>query len=93
MPRPIRLLEIESDFVHKEILVMSGKGILELVEPSEGQVVSNISLRPKKDGSYRFILDLTWVNLHIEYEHFKMGWGGGTFQLTPIRFGRIPRGQ
>ena len=71
-PRPIKLSQTESDFVDEEIEVMVEKGIVEKVEPLEGQVISNIFLRPKKDGRFRFILDLTWVNLHVEYEHFKM---------------------
>ena len=45
---------------------MVNLGIIELAEPSEGQVVSSIFLRPKKDGSYRMILDLTWVNEHAD---------------------------
>ena len=42
------------------------------MQDEPGQVVSNIFLRPKKDGTFRMILDLTWLNLHVEYEHFKM---------------------
>ena len=72
IPKPFKLSTAEQDFVDCELQVMLGKGIVERVEPLEDQVLSNIFLRPKKDGSYRFILDLTWVNLHVEYEHFKM---------------------
>ena len=71
-PRPYRLSKTESNFVDEELTRMLGKGIVEEVEPSQNQVISNIFLRPKKDGGFRLILDLTWVNLHIEYEHFKM---------------------
>ena len=46
--------------------------MVEEVEELGNQVISNIFLRPKKDGGHRLILDLTWVNLHVEYEHFKM---------------------
>ena len=71
-PRPFSLAKVECDFVNKELGLMVKKGVLEMCEPSSDQVVSNIFLRPKKDGSYRIILDLTWVNEHVEYEHFKM---------------------
>ena len=71
-PRPFRLSQGESEFVDQEIVRMIDAGIVEEAEPALGQVVSNIFLRPKKDGSYRMILDLTWLNTHVKYEHFKM---------------------
>ena len=71
-PRPYKLSEEEVRFVDSELEVMVEKGIIERTYPAEDQVVSNIFLRPKKDGSFRFILDLTWVNTHVQYEHFKM---------------------
>ena len=36
------------------------------------EIISNVFLRGNKDGGHRLILDLTWLNLHLEYEHFKM---------------------
>ena len=71
-PYPYKLAGEESDFVDKELDTFLSKGIIEEVELVQGQVISNIFLRPKKDGSFRLILDLTWTNLHVEYEHFKM---------------------
>ena len=71
-PIPYRLSKVEIEFVDKELHVLLNKQIVERVEDEPGQVVSNIFLRPKKDGSFRIILDLTWVNLHVQYEHFKM---------------------
>ena len=64
-PRPYKLSEEESEFVDTEL-------VIEKVTALEDQVVSNVFLRPKKDGKYRMILDLTWVNTYVEYEHFKM---------------------
>ena len=71
-PRPYKLSEEENAFVDEELLRMLEQGIVEEAEPSSDQVVSNIFLRPKKDGRFRLILDLTWLNEHVEYEHFKM---------------------
>ena len=71
-PHPYRLSAEESEFVDSEVGRMLEKGILEIADPVEGQVISNVFLRPKKDGSFRMILDLTWVNTFVEYEHFKM---------------------
>ena len=72
IPKPYRLSEKEADFVSKEVEIMFEKQIIEVVQPIRGEVVSNIFLRHKKDGSYRMIMDLTWLNEHVEYEHFKM---------------------
>ena len=58
--------------VDQEIEKFLHKNIIEQVGDVEGQVVSNVFLRPKKDGGHRMILDLTWVNTHVQYEHFKM---------------------
>ena len=71
-PRPYNLSEEEKLAVDQEIDKFLQKEIIERVEPEWGQVISNVFLRPKKDGGHRMILDLTWVNLHVKYEHFKM---------------------
>ena len=38
----------------------------------EEEFISTISIRPKKDGTYRLILKLKNLNDHVEYHHFKM---------------------
>ena len=42
------------------------------VSPSENQFISNIFLRPKKNGKLRPIINLKGLNLHLEKIHFKM---------------------
>ena len=71
-PHPYKLSVKECNFAEEELDRLLEKGVLETTDPSAGQVVSNIFLRPKKDGKFRMILDLTWLNTFIEYEHFKM---------------------
>ena len=71
-PFPYRLSSCETEAAHLEIQKLCKKGVLEVADFDKDQVLSNIFLRPKKDGSYRMILDLTWVNKHVVYEHFKM---------------------
>ena len=71
-PIPYRLSENEKQGADIEITKLIQKGVLQPVLDEPGQVISNIFLRPKKDGSYRMILDLTWLNKFIEYQHFKM---------------------
>ena len=51
---------------------MLGKGIIEQTGYDEGQFVLNVFLRPKQNGEFRLILDLTDFNKSVVYEHFKM---------------------
>ena len=71
-PFPYRLAENERVYVNGEIDRMVEKGVLERVDPVQGQFLSNIFLRPKPNGQFRMILDLTELNKMIEYQHFKM---------------------
>ena len=71
-PFPYRLSNLESQTAVNEINKLLDKNVLEITQDSEDQIISNIFFRPKKDGNFRMILDLTWVNKHIEYQHFKM---------------------
>ena len=48
------------------------KDVIEIANHETGQVISNIFTRPKKDGGYRMILDLSELNEYITYRHFKM---------------------
>ena len=47
-------------------------GIISKAEHSEGEFISKIFSRPKKNGKIRIILDLSVLNEDIKYEHFKM---------------------
>ena len=63
---------------HEELIIddllrkFLDKNIIEPTEHLEGEVLSNIFIRPKPDGSYRLILNLSKLNEHLEYKHFKM---------------------
>ena len=61
-----------------EISKLLSKGVLELTHRSPGDFISNIFVRPKKDGSYRMILNLKPLNEFVDYHHFKMD----TFQTA-----------
>lgn len=45
---------------------------IKIVEPVEGQFLSPIFIRPKKNGENRMILNLKKMNEYVEYRHFKM---------------------
>lgn len=49
------------------------KQVIQQCEDQEGQVVSNVFLRPKPNNKFRLILDLNQFNKdYVEYQHFKM---------------------
>ena len=72
VPFPYRLSLEEKEIMTGEVRKLEGKGVIQRVLPEQGQFVSNVFLRPKPNGEFRLILDLTELNKYIEYEHFKM---------------------
>ena len=72
-PRPMKFNAVERKFVYDEIQSLLAKGVLTKVDPVDGQFLSNIFLRPKKDtGKFRMILNLKTLNKFIDHQHFKM---------------------
>ena len=62
----------QSVIVKNEIEKLIEKQVLEIVEPEIDENISTIFLRPKKNGTYRMILNLKPFNKNVEYFHFKM---------------------
>ena len=58
--------------VDQEILKLLELGVIVMTKRSQEQIISPIFLRPKKDGAYRMVLNLSDLNKHIPYKHFKM---------------------
>ena len=77
-PHNIRCSSNERNIISMEIFKLLSKGVLELTHRSPGDFISNIFIRPKKDGSYRMILNLKPLNEFVDYHHFKMD----TFQTA-----------
>ena len=71
-PRPYNLKEIEMQAIDKEILKLQEKGVIKKSKNEPGQYISSIFTRPKKDGGYRMILDLSKLNKNVVHKHFKM---------------------
>ncbi len=71
-PFPILFDKREQDFIDQEIKKLTSQHVIEIVQPCQGQFVSSIFLRPKKDGSFRLILNLKNLNQAVVYNHFKM---------------------
>ena len=71
-PKEIKFSTEEGIAVDLEISKFLDKGIINEVEPCEGQFLSKIFTRPKPNGSIRVILDLSRLNEYVSYQHFKM---------------------
>jgi hypothetical protein len=59
-------------FISAEIDKLLTMSVLTKTTYSPEQYVSGIFLRPKKDGTYRLILNLKGLNESVEKHHFKM---------------------
>ena len=63
----------EYPILEEEINKLLLKGVItETANVEPGQIVSPIFLHPKKDGSYRLILNLKQFNTNVVHHHFKM---------------------
>lgn len=55
-----------------EIEKLPQKGAIITIGHEKGEVISPIFIRPKKDGYFLLILNLKRLNVHVEYQYFKM---------------------
>ena len=71
--RELRFSNKERSFLKKEIETLLKKGVITRVRHEEGEYISNIFLREKRDSEkHRMILNLKQLNKHAEKRHFKM---------------------
>lgn len=72
-PKEIPMSKAEQKVVDNEIKSMLEKGVIREVEPVQGQFLSTIFVRPKKEaGKFRPIINLKRLNQYMPYAHFKM---------------------
>ena len=69
---PIRFNKREHEIINGEIEKLLDKKVIETASHEAGEVISNIFIRPKKDNSFRLILNVKELNKFVEYHHFKM---------------------
>jgi len=62
----------EVEIIDQQIECFLERGIFEKTTHSTGEYISNVFIRPRKDGSHRLILNLKQLNQSVEYHHFKM---------------------
>lgn len=68
----IRFSDVELDQVKTEAMALVEKGVIYEVDHVEGEYLSNIFTREKKNGELRVILNLKQLNQCVEKIHFKM---------------------
>lgn len=72
IPKVYKFSLEDENHISQEISSFLKKGIIELVDHCEGEIISNIFCRPKKSGKVRVILNLSDLNKDIAYQKFKM---------------------
>ena len=71
-PHRISFSKEEETLIESEIQNLLEKRAIKKVPTKEGQILSNLFLKEKKDGGQRPILNLKRLNKLIPYLHFKM---------------------
>lgn len=71
-PKEIKFSLRECLAIKIELQRLLDKGIIIPSEHETCEFISTIFVRPRADGSFRLILNLTRLNEHIVYHHFKM---------------------
>ena len=71
-PRETKFSAKERHFVNIEIRKLFDKQVIIPSQHEADQFISTIFLTPKKDGSFRLILNLKKFNMFVRYQHFKM---------------------
>ena len=66
------VLARESEIIRIEIAKLLKKQVINLTSFDKGDFFSGVFTKPKKDGTYRMILNLKRVNTFMEYNHFKI---------------------
>ena len=72
IPRESCFSSHENYMITKEIHKMLQKGAIVETNHTDDEFISNIFLRPKKDGSFRLIVNVQGLNVFVAKHHFKM---------------------
>ena len=72
LPKEFHFTFGEKEILYAELTKLLEKGVIEKTEFQEGEYISNVFLRPKSNGGFRVILDLSMLNKDVTYTHFKM---------------------
>ena len=62
----------EKSIINLEIDKLLKKGVITKCQKEEDNFISTVFIREKKDGTFRTIFNLKYLNEFVEYKHFKM---------------------
>ena len=71
-PRPYVCNAEQTNVIDSKVKQLLAKGVLVKVNKDKDIFISNIFLRPKPDGKWRMIIDLSELNKFLTKHHFKM---------------------
>ena len=71
-PNKINFSAAEIMTIDAEIAKLVTREVLQVTNRVPDGFISNIFIRPKKDGAFRMILNLKALNKFVDYHHFKM---------------------
>ena len=72
VPKQYNFSQLEHQAILNEISSLLKKGVIKKVKHCAGEFISNVFVRPKRDGKYRMILNLCGLNEAVVYHKFKM---------------------
>lgn len=70
--KPINFNIKEQNIISELLKKFEDKGVIVESQHEQGEILSNIFIRPKQDGTYRLILNLSRLNEHVDKITFKM---------------------
>ena len=62
----------DTEIISKEIAKLLSKGVISPTNICQGDFFSNVFIKEKKDGHFRTILNLKYLNTYCETSHFKL---------------------
>ena len=72
LPKSVPFSSNEEEIIDNEVYTLLRKGAITHAQPCTDQLLSNIFVRPKKNGKMRPIINLKGLNKFIVKTHFKM---------------------
>ena len=63
---------LETEAITQELTKLLNKGVIVEWSRETGDFVSTVFTRQKKDGTFRTILNLKYLNEFVQYQPFKM---------------------
>ena len=80
----------EKRIINFEINKLLKKGVITKCQNEQDNFISTVFTRKKKDGTFRTILNIKYLNEFVEYRHLKMESLEDVFKILKMPFFTIP---